>query len=198
MNSPVVNKEKVLIVEDSELALDIIQKILGDKYELKVARSLREGRSKIGNNHFAMILLDVNLPDGNGFVFYEELIRLGHGNSPVIFISSDTTTENILRGLELGQCDFIFKPFKAEELLARVETQIAVYQRYLKNIDLEKKLLKGEFGHEINNPLMIILNSYLSLKKKHNHFKDDRHAEMLEHNIDRLVNITKSYSKIKL
>ena len=184
--------KKILIVEDSEVSLKNIESALNKNFNLKIARNLKEARSKIGNNQFDLVLLDINLPDGNGFDFFVELATKGHGICPVVFISSDTKKEHILRGLELGQCDFIFKPFNPDELLARIETQIAVYERNLHSIGFEKELLTGEFGHEINNPLMSILNAFHSLKKTHE-IANSKHALIIDRNLERLIGITKRY-----
>lgn len=184
--------KKILIVEDSVVSLNHFKAALAPHFELKIALNIKEARSKIGNNFFDLVLLDINLPDGNGFDFYTELISMGHGSCPVVFVSTETSKENILRGLELGQCDFIFKPFNPDELLVRVETQIAIRERCIKNLKSEKDFITGNFGHEINNPLMCILNAYTAIKKLYP-LENTKHDIMMEKNIARLTDITKHY-----
>ena len=67
--------------------------------------------------HYKLILLDVSLPDGNGFDFYKDIIR---GLIPTIFLTARNGEEDIIKCFNLGAEDYVTKPFKTGELLARV------------------------------------------------------------------------------
>ncbi|GAB4409384.1 MAG: hypothetical protein OHK0056_11320 [Bacteriovoracaceae bacterium] len=182
------------MLEDSVVSQRMIEESLGKKFELKFAGTIKEGRSKIGNNEFDLLLFDINLPDGTSFDFYQEIIERGHHKCPIIFFSQSKDEENIIKGMQLGQCDFIFKPFNPDELLVRINTQIALYENTQKLISREKATLTGNFGHDINNPLMIALNAYKKLKGKFL-FGDDPHARMIEDSLERMRKITQDYMK---
>lgn len=66
-----------------------------------------------------LVILDIMLPDIDGFAVYERLRRAGHG-MPVIFLSARDATEDRVRGLTIGGDDYVVKPFAIEELLARI------------------------------------------------------------------------------
>lgn len=70
------------------------------------------------SEHPGLVLLDVSLPDGNGFDFYSE--RLEKEKTPVIFLTARDEENDIVKGLELGAEDYITKPFSVRELVARV------------------------------------------------------------------------------
>lgn len=178
--------KKVLVVDDSIVALKCVRDALGDEFELKEAKSLKEARSKIGNNSFDLFLFDVNLPDGNGFDFYSELVERGHDQCPIIFFSNSRDKEKILKGMELGQCDYIFKPFANEELRARIDTQISLHQRRKIKFEKEKELLAADFLHHVNNPLACIALAFRALKKEYN-IQNSPHADAIEENIKRLT-----------
>ena len=67
---------------------------------------------------YGVIILDITLPDGNGFDLYKDIRRVN--NAPVIFLTALDDEDNIVNGLEMGAADYITKPFSARELLARI------------------------------------------------------------------------------
>ena len=77
--------KKILVIEDSEISLEYVKQALAGLFELHIAKSLKEGRRKIGNHRFDLCLFEINLPDGNGSDFYSEIVELGHKRCPVIF-----------------------------------------------------------------------------------------------------------------
>lgn len=117
---------KILVVEDDIDLNEGIKFVLeNDTTEIFQAYSLTEAKEQI-NQTFDLILLDINLPDGNGIEFCK-IVKLRSSNSPVIFISANDTDIDVIRGLELGGDDYIIKPFNLMVLRARVETVIKRY-----------------------------------------------------------------------
>lgn len=118
---------KILVVEDDTDLNEGIKFILeNDSTEIFQAFSLGEAKKQL-HQSFDLILLDINLPDGNGIDFCK-MVKTRSSNTPVIFISANDTDIDVIRGLELGGDDYIIKPFSLMVLRARVETVIKRYQ----------------------------------------------------------------------
>jgi DNA-binding response OmpR family regulator len=73
-----------------------------------------------------LVILDVNLPDGDGCEFCRHLRRQGH-KMPIIMLTGSSAEADVVRGLEAGACDYISKPFRTNELIARMEAQLRVF-----------------------------------------------------------------------
>ena len=90
------------------------------------------------------MLLDVSLPDGDGFEVCRRVVEFGAGHSqiPVIFISSHDDTSTKLKGFEVGGVDYVTKPIVKAELLARVTTHLRLKQAYDMLVDLQAERIK--------------------------------------------------------
>lgn len=73
----------------------------------------------INNNHIDLILLDVNLPDMDGFELFKEIKKIK--DIPIIFLTANYLEVSVVRGLDMGADDYITKPFKARELVSRIK-----------------------------------------------------------------------------
>lgn len=112
---------KILIIEDDETLNEGIAMTLEDeKTRILQAGSLEDGRDSFDKEHPDLILLDVNLPDGDGFAFCRELRK--KSAVPIIFLTANDLEIDIVRGLEMGGDDYITKPFSLMVLRARVNT----------------------------------------------------------------------------
>lgn len=112
---------KILIIEDDETLNEGISMTLkGEETRILQAGSLEEGRNFIDRENLDLVLLDVNLPDGDGFTFCKELRQ--KSDVPVIFLTANDMELDIVRGLEMGGDDYITKPFSLMVLRARVNT----------------------------------------------------------------------------
>ncbi|MBC8059216.1 MAG: response regulator transcription factor [Clostridiaceae bacterium] len=130
---------RLLLVEDDEsLALGIEFSLKDGGYEVSRASTVEVGKSLFHLEQFDLILLDVNLPDGNGY----ELCKYIRTKSqvPIIFLTACDEEVNIVQGLEIGGDDYITKPFRVRELLSRIKASI---RRNSKNISMEN-ILKSE------------------------------------------------------
>ena len=119
---------RILIVDDENALQDMVREILTQAgYETDAALSCAQAveRFRIGNPD--AVLLDVNLPDGDGFSLFGKL-REGR-DVPVLFLSARDEDADRLRGLGLGADDYIAKPFDPAELVARVKSHLSRYQR---------------------------------------------------------------------
>ena len=140
--------EKILLVEDDfALAMGTEYTLKTEHYEVVHASDLKTAR-KCLQPDIDLVLLDVMLPDGNGYDFCRE-IREADNYVPVIFLTAVSDEVNLVQGLELGADDYIAKPYRVKELLTRISV-ILRRQRYnnIKKTDLENEA--GEdfiFGH---------------------------------------------------
>ena len=115
--------KKILIVEDdSSLSAGLCRALISGDAETSAADTLRKAREILQNNDFSLVILDVNLPDGNGFDFLP-YIKKEYG-IPVIMLTANDLETDIVAGLEAGADDYITKPFSLAVLRARVNTQL--------------------------------------------------------------------------
>ena len=114
--------EKLLLVED-DLALGqgVRLALQTEDRPVTLCRTLAQARQALeGEGPFALAILDVNLPDGSGLTFLEEV----RGRLPVILLTANDWETDIVAGLELGAEDYITKPFSLAVLRARVNAQL--------------------------------------------------------------------------
>lgn len=112
--------QTVLVVEDDELLnAGICFNIQNNNWKALSAQSIAEAKKLIQENKIDLVLLDVNLPDGNGFEFSKVIKE--QKNLPFIFLTAHNLDDEILKGLELGADDYITKPFNVKILLKKIE-----------------------------------------------------------------------------
>lgn len=128
----VETKANILLVDDREDNLDVLEAILRDfGQNLVRARSGQEALRLLLDRDFALILLDVRMPDMDGFET-AELIRKRQRSrhTPIIFITaSDSTPDQLARGYSTGAVDFIFKPYMPEVLKAKVRIFLELFKK---------------------------------------------------------------------
>lgn len=111
--------DSLLIVDDDPRILRLISHYLErEGYSVRTATSAGEAREQLATQPPALIILDIGLPDGDGFTFTRE-IRL-HSDIPIIMLTGKDQTIDKVVGLELGADDYMTKPFEERELLARI------------------------------------------------------------------------------
>ena len=127
---------RILIVDDNPRNIQILAKLLTEKgYEPEYALNGEEALEWCSLEVFDLILLDVMMPDMDGFSVCQELRESkNNAETPVIFLTAKTDMESIKKGFQSGGVDYISKPFAFDELLARVETQV--------ELSLSRKKLK--------------------------------------------------------
>jgi DNA-binding response OmpR family regulator/signal transduction histidine kinase len=115
---------KVLLVDDDAGIRAVCEEVLSNMgFEVCGAGTLQEARRQVEEDRPDLLLLDVGLPDGDGFGFLEELkAERASSHLPVIFLSARSDTQAKVRALKLGGDDYLVKPFDALELGARVES----------------------------------------------------------------------------
>lgn len=119
-------KRLILIVDDLPENLQVLAgHLIEQGYEILAATNGPRAIALVRNRKPDLILLDIMMPDMDGFAVCAELKADEHSaDIPVIFITARTDTEDVLHGFELGAVDYVTKPFRATELLARVRTHL--------------------------------------------------------------------------
>ncbi|MFR4998290.1 response regulator [Clostridium paraputrificum] len=109
----------ILLVEDDvTLAMGIEYSLKNEGFNVYTVGKIKDAKEKINNSYIDIILLDVNLPDGNGYELCKE-IRVD-SEVPIIFLTACDEEVNIVMGLDLGADDYITKPVRVRELVARI------------------------------------------------------------------------------
>lgn len=114
--------KKIVLIEDESSVVSFIKKGLQEfGYEISVAFDGSTGIKLVEDNDFDMIILDIMLPDINGLEVCKE-IRKNNKTIPILFLTALDSSENIVLGLESGGDDYLVKPFKFIELVARIKS----------------------------------------------------------------------------
>lgn len=127
--------EKILIIDDSLLQSARLKSIIDDKYDVTLVQTAEDGLRRATNEEFSLILLDVVMPEMDGFTLLKKLQeQIITQHVPVILITSLSDVAYEQRGLVLGAVDYIAKPFEPMIVKARVDTHIRLY-RYRRQIE---------------------------------------------------------------
>jgi DNA-binding response OmpR family regulator len=125
----------LLLIEDNEnIATGLIYAFKKNNHQLMFLTNVEDAKKYLQTNTPALIILDVSLPDGNGFDFYENVIK--EKKIPVVFLTAKDDENDIVKGLNLGAEDYMTKPFSTKELLARVD-KIILRNKLTKSIKVK-------------------------------------------------------------
>ncbi len=141
---------KILLLEDDDaIAMGLKYSLEKEGYEVIHQSRTKDVISKWESNSIDLCILDINLPDGNGYDVCKFI--KSKEDIPVIFLTASDAEVNVVMGLEMGADDYICKPFRVNELMARIKT-------VLRRIGRNNTVTSKEVGYiEINN-LRIYVN----------------------------------------
>lgn len=131
-------RSKILIVDDSKTIVSVIKNILQRDYDTLSAENGLKAIESFKKEKPDLILMDVEMPEMNGFeacVKIKELDASNNGFTPIIFITSKGDLESMKTGLKSGAEDYLAKPFEPEELLARIQAVLRTKKLYNKLMD---------------------------------------------------------------
>ena len=112
---------KILIIEDDVTIVKNLSELLRqDGFETVSAFTCKEAENKIEANQFDLVLLDVLLPDGNGFSLSKRIKSVSE--CPVIFLTASADEFSVVTGLDIGADDYIEKPYRPRELISRIKS----------------------------------------------------------------------------
>ena len=165
-----LKNKKILIVDDEKDLLLMLADILYNDgfYNVYTAKNCSEAIKIAQKQSISLFLLDINLPDGDGFSLFKDLQRFS--KSPVIFLTARGEANDRIKGLGLGADDYIVKPFLPKELILRINAvmkrvyKISVKQKTFelsgKTIDFETASIKN--GNEY---IQLTAKEFILLKK---------------------------------
>lgn len=114
---------KILFVEDNEsIILGVSYLLREEGYEVFVARTMSTALAFMEREEFDLALLDVSLPDGNGFQLCKRIKE--NTQTPIVFLTAKEEEESVVRGFDLGADDYIIKPFRNRELISRIKNAL--------------------------------------------------------------------------
>src|SRR5262245_5921536 len=110
----------ILFVEDdATIAMGVEYSLKQDGFQVSLAYRLEEARDLLRRQPFDLVLLDLGLPDGSGYTLCQEIRSAG--DTPIIILSARDEEASIVLGLDLGADDYLTKPFRLRELIARMK-----------------------------------------------------------------------------
>ncbi len=146
----------LLLVEDDPFLRNITSEhLIGIGYDVKMAINLQMARDLFQTHLFDLILLDLTLPDGDGFDWASELTRTP-SSPPIIFLTSHTDISDVKKGFELGGADYMKKPVDMEELTLRIKRTLSDFNT---GSGLERQI-----GNYLYNPTSHLL-TYKGISK---------------------------------
>lgn len=151
---------RILVVDDDRMNLLILETILRtDGYEFHTAESGEAALAAYAEYQPDLVLLDVVLPGIDGFETCRRL-RATHGSecAPILFITAKAQSEDIVTGFNAGGADYLPKPLRAKETLARIRTHLEnrCYAAQLRKANEAKNKFLGMCAHDLRNPLVSI------------------------------------------
>lgn len=167
----------ILLIDDNKLNARMIDLILkNDNFSVMSTTSGKEGLELAVSKKPDLILLDIMMPEMDGFEVCSHLkASEATRDIPVIFLTSKSDSDGIVKGFELGASDYVTRPFNRTELLARLRTHIALKESSAKVVDLERKnsilAMGATTNHEINQPLTVMTGNLFLLEQS---FKDTK------------------------
>lgn len=144
----------ILLVEDNENIVNGLEYTFSkNNYNLVSKMNIKSAIEYLDDNKPELIILDVSLPDGNGFDLYKSVIK--EKEIPVIFLTARDDEDDVIKGLSLGAEDYMTKPFSTKELLVRVRNIILRNNKIsvinVKDISFDlNKMIVSKKGNEID------------------------------------------------
>jgi DNA-binding response OmpR family regulator len=161
MNLPAapVASARVLVVEDDpNLRLTLVDNLEEEGYAVEAASTLAEARAKWKAASVDVVVLDIMLPDGDGYTLCKEMRKAGT-SSRVLMLTARTLEDDVVRGFDVGADDYLAKPYRLRELMARIRalarrgaaaaptTEVLTFDRF--RVDLDSRRLLDERGQAL-------------------------------------------------
>ncbi len=117
---------EILLVEDNEIIVKGLKYLLEqEKFDIKIAKNIVEAKTMIKKQKFDLYLLDITLPDGDGYEICQYVKK--QKDVPVIFLTAKDEELNVVQCLDMGADDYIIKPFRNRELISRIKSVLRRY-----------------------------------------------------------------------
>ena len=128
--------KQILIVEDDELLNKmLVYNLQSESYGIVSVETVKDAMEVLKSQQFDLVLLDINLPDGNGYAI-AKTIREKYSDTIVIFLTANDRESDEIRGYELGAVDYITKPFSIHSLQRKVENVLRMMRHHVSMQDV--------------------------------------------------------------
>jgi len=118
--------KKILIIEDNEAIVKGLKYSLEqENFETYIATNIKTATNLLNSNIYDLLILDITLPDGNGFDFCKYIKN--NIQIPVLFLTAKDEEKDVVLGFDLGADDYVIKPFRTRELISRINN---IFRRY--------------------------------------------------------------------
>ncbi|MCI9651344.1 response regulator transcription factor [uncultured Acetatifactor sp.] len=112
---------EIMLVEDNEAIIMGLEYLLSQEgYQVVTARNMAQAEDFLARLDVGLVLLDIGLPDGDGFQLCRKVKR--EGQTPVIFLTAKEDETDVVKGLDMGADDYVVKPFRNRELVSRIRS----------------------------------------------------------------------------
>jgi two-component system, sensor histidine kinase and response regulator len=173
----------VLIAEDIPKNMEIVCNILRKEgYRLAMAGNGRQALEMVPNVQPDLILLDIMMPELNGFDVCKQLKENPETKDiPIIFLTAKAESEDIVKGLQIGAVDYVTKPFRGTELVSRVKTHLELKfsRQQLKELNTTKDKFFSIVAHDLKDPLNYLLLSSGLLHQQYDTLDEDKRKDYI-------------------
>lgn len=141
---------RILLVEDDGSLIDGLEYSLKKEgFMVDIARSVQDFMQIYEKGVYTLLILDVTLPDGNGFEICEKV--RAESEVPILFLTAADEEFNVVRGLDIGGDDYVSKPFRLNELLSRIHSLLRrAGKKGVKEEKEEGKLISGKVSVDLH------------------------------------------------
>lgn len=189
-------RPEIAYIDDNKLNLDCIKTILEQDFSVGIYHKPKTFLEKFPKASYAAIIVDIHMPEMDGFSLYESLIEHPQYNGcPILFISSDDSDSARIKSFMLGAVDFLNRTMRPDEMIARIKSKIEFFQKHrtiieFSDLKVNLTLLKAYMtGREL--PLTFIEFKLLCIALKH--YPDVAPREFLVEHVwrgDQVLNAT--------
>ena len=146
-----VRMKKILLVEDNEIIVFGLKYSLDQEgFSVETAKNIIMAKAQIKKQKFDLCLLDISLPDGDGYELCEYIKK--NESMPVIFLTAKDEEKDVVQGLDMWADDYVIKPFRTRELISRINS---VLRRYHKD-DEEKTIKCGNIKIDVDKAIVYL------------------------------------------
>ena len=147
--------KRIFLVEDDQaIAKNLLLLLQSEGFTVRHASTQSDAFGELTQNQFDLALIDVSLPDGNGFIVYTKIKEIQE--IPVIFLTAFGDEASVVTGLNMGADDYITKPFRPRELIARIKVALrknshpsVVFEIGELHVDMASGIVKKK-GNEVS------------------------------------------------